>query len=682
MRSFLALFIFSIASLHAEEGMWTFNNFPGEKVRQKYGFAPTQQWLDQVRLSSVRLAEGCSASFVSPGGLVLTNHHCAATCIQELSTAEKDYAAKGFLAPAESGELRCPSQEANVLTEIVDVTPRIAGVTKGLASKAANEARKAETSRIEKECATTESLRCEVVSLYGGGVYNLYKYQRYQDVRLVFAPEQAIAFFGGDPDNFNFPRFNLDMSLLRVYEKGAPIKTPHHLKWSASGPKQDELTFVSGHPGGTNRKNTIAMLELERDLMKPTTLFYLAEYRGMLTAFQTRGDEQRRISQDELLGVENSFKAFKGQHQALLEAKFFDQKKAEESDFQKRVNADPKLKAEYSGVWKDIAGAVQRQRELYIPYLYFERGYAFRSDLYRHARRLVRAAEEFPKPNDKRLPEYTDARKPEIRQATLSAAPIYPEFEIETLTFSLTKLREALGPDDPAIRELFGKMSPRDLATETVKRTTLMDVAARKALLEGGQTAVSTSPDPMIALAKLVNPIASKIRKQMEDEVESTLIGGLEKLAKARFAVYGTSIYPDATFTLRLSYGSVKGWQENGKTVPPFTILGGAFERATGRDPFALPQSWLEAKPKLDLQTRFNFVSTNDIIGGNSGSPIINKDAELVGLIFDGNIHSLGGNYGFDESLNRAVSVHSSAILQALEKIYGARRILGELKAK
>jgi hypothetical protein len=682
MRS-IALFAFLLPiGLYAEEGMWTFNNFPAQKVRQKYGFAPDQQWLDHIRLSSVRLAEGCSASFVSPGGLVLTNHHCASSCIQELSTAEKDYLSKGFFAAAAAGEMRCPSQEANVLMEISDVTSRIAGVIKGLDNKAANDARKAETARIEKDCATTESLRCEVVSLYGGGVYNLYKYQRYQDVRLVFAPEQGIAFFGGDPDNFNFPRYNLDMSLLRVYENGQPIKTPHHLKFSAEGAKENELTFVSGHPGGTNRQNTIAMLEFERDLQKPSTLFYIAEYRGMLTQFQTRGEEQRRISQDELLGMENAFKAFKGEFQALLDPKLFNQKKSEELDFQKRVNADAKLKAQYSGVWKDIATAVERQRQLYFPYLYFERGYGFRSDLYRHARRLVRAAEEFPKSNDKRLPEYTDARKPEVRQAVLSAAPIHAELEIETLTFSLTKLREILGPDDAAVRELFGKLSPRELATETVKRSKLNEVAVRQALLEGGQAAVNSSTDPMIALAKLVDPIARKLRKQMEDEVESPLTSGEEKLAKARFAVYGTSLYPDATFTLRLSYGSVKGWMENGKPVPPFTIIGGAFERATGREPFALPKSWLDAKSKLDLQTRFNLVTTNDIIGGNSGSPMINKEGQLVGLIFDGNIHSLGGNYGFDETVNRAVSVHSSAILEALDKVYGARRILEELKAR
>jgi len=682
MRS-IALFAFLLpVGLYAEEGMWTFNNFPTQKVRQKYGFAPDQQWLDNIRLSSVRLAEGCSASFVSPSGLVLTNHHCASSCIQEISTAEKDYLSKGFFAAAGAGEMRCPSQEANVLVEISDVTSRIAGVIKGLDSKAANDARKAEIARIEKDCATTESLRCEVVSLYGGGVYDLYKYQRYQDVRLVFAPEQGIAFFGGDPDNFNFPRFNLDMSLLRVYENGQPIKTPHHLKFSAEGAKESELTFVSGHPGGTNRQNTIAMLEFERDVQKPSTLFYIAEYRGMLTQFQTRGEEQRRISQDELLGMENAYKAFKGEFQALVDPKLFNQKKSEELDFQKRVNADAKLKAQYSGVWKDIATAVERQRQLYFPHLYFERGYGFRSDLYRHARRLVRAAEEFPKSNDKRLPEYTDARKPEVRQAVLSAAPIHAELEIETLTFSLTKLREILGPDDAAVRELFGKLSPRELATETVKRSKLNEVAVRQALLEGGQAAVNSSTDPMIALAKLVDPIARKLRKQMEDEVESPLTSGEEKLAKARFAVYGTSLYPDATFTLRLSYGSVKGWMENGKPVPPFTIIGGAFERATGREPFALPKSWLDAKSKLDLQTRFNLVTTNDIIGGNSGSPLINKEGQLVGLIFDGNIHSLGGNYGFDETVNRAVSVHSSAILEALDKVYGARRILEELKAR
>lgn len=678
MRRFLA-FLFLCGLLSAEEGMWTFNNFPSAIVGKKYGFAPTQDWLDRVRLSSVRLAEGCSSSFVSPSGLLMTNHHCAASCIAQLSTSEKDYMEKGYAAGTPAEEMRCPRQEANVLVEITDVTARMQQATKDLADKAANDARKAETARLEKECATSESFRCEVVSLYGGGIYNLYKYQRYQDVRLVFAPEFAIAFFGGDPDNFMFPRYNLDVTFLRVYDKGQPLKTPHYFKWSAGGAKEGELTFVTGHPGGTNRQHTVAMLETERDFINIHKLTYLSEYRGILTEFQTRGDEQRRIAQDDLNSVENSLKAYKGEENALLEKSLFAQKQAEERDFQSRVAKDAKLRSQYAKVWDEIAAVQTKVRQLYLPYTYLEGSYGFRSALFRHAKRLLRMSEEFEKPNEKRLEEYADARKPSLRQATLSPAPIYPELEIEELTFSLTKLREVLGPDDPVVRALFGKRGPREIATEAVKNTKLGDLATRKALMEGGKNAVGSSNDSMLMLARLVDPYAREVRKRMEDEVESVLTSGQEKLARARFAAYGTSLYPDATFTLRLTYGSVKGWVENGKNVPPFTIIGGVYERATGSFPFALPPSWIDAKPKLDLQTRFNFVTNNDIIGGNSGSPVINKDAQIVGLIFDGNIHSLGGNYGFDETLNRAVAVHSDAIKEALKKVYGAERVLKEL---
>src|SRR5215471_17329370 len=516
----LAFVLLSLAVVHAEEGMWTFNKFPASKVKQAYGFAPDQKWLDHARLASVRLAEGCSASFVSPNGLVLTNYHCAMTCIQQLSTSGKDYAVSGFSAAAAAEEQKCAEQEANVLAEITDVTAKLAAKTKGLSDKAAFDARKAETARIEKECATSDSVRCEVVSLYGGGVYDLYKYRRYQDVRLVFAPEYATAFFGGDPDNFMFPRYNLDTAFLRVYENGQPLKTADYFPVSRTGAKEGDLTFVSGHPGGTDRQHTIDMLEAQRDFSRPGLLFYLSEYRGMLAEFQTRGEEQRRISQDELTLTENSLKALKGEFQALVEKSFFDKKRAAEHAFQERVAADAKLKAEYAGLWTEIAAIDRKYRQLYWPHVLLESNLGFQSELYRHARRLVRMAEEFPKPNSQRLSEYTDARKPELEQAMLSPAPIYPELEIERLTFSLTKLREALGPDDAAVKEIFGQRSPREIATEAVKGSKLTDAAARKALMEGGQAAVSASKDPMLALAKLVNPLARKVRKQWEDEVE------------------------------------------------------------------------------------------------------------------------------------------------------------------
>jgi hypothetical protein len=665
----------------AEEGMWTYNNFPSQKVKSLYGFAPTGQWLESVRLSSVRLALGCSASFVSPNGLILTNHHCATQCIEALSTPQRNYLESGYIARIEGEELRCPNFEANQLVGIQDVTAAVNKVTAGLKDQAANEARKAEIARLEKECATSEEVRCDVVALYGGGRYELYRYKRYQEVRLVFAPEVGIAFFGGDPDNFNFPRYNLDVTFLRAYENGRPASTPHHFRWPASGPKEGDLTFVSGHPGGTDRQLTISQIELDRDFTRPYMLLILSELRGNLTQFQQRGAEQKRISEGYLMTVENSLKAFKGEHSALLSKPFFEQLRAKENDFRKRVMADPRLAKEMGSLWRDMEKVVEKERSLYLRNLYLNSANGYRSSLFVNARHLLRLAEELAKPNEKRLEEYTDSRLPQLRQAILSKAPIYKELEIEKMTFSFTKMVEALGPDDPDVRLILGRKSPREVATALVQGTRLDDPEVRKRLLEGGKAALDSINDPMIAFASKLDPVSRAMRKQFEEEVESPQKSIAEKLAKARFAVYGTSIYPDATFTLRLSFGSVKGWVENGKPVAPFTNFHGAFERHTGSPPFALPQSWLNAKSKLNPQTHFNFVTTNDIIGGNSGSPVVNKERELIGLIFDGNIHSLGGNFGFDPAVNRAVAVDSSAILEALDKVYGAQRVLQELRA-
>lgn len=675
----LATGLLSILCLFADEGMWTFNNFPSEKVRQAYGFAPTQQWLDEVRLSSVRLAQGCSGSFVSPEGLILTNHHCVSTCIQQLSTPDKDLMAGGFFAATLAEERRCPNLEVNQLIAITDVTAEVAKATSGLEGAKFGEASRAEFARLEKACATSEDVRCDVVTLYGGGQYNLYKYRRYQDTRLVFAPEFAIAFFGGDPDNFTFPRYDLDMAFLRIYENGAPVKTPHHFRWSRTPAKEGDLTFVAGHPGGTDRNLTTAQLAYQRDHALPNRLMLLAELRGMFTQYATRGAEQERTVNNSLFGVENSLKALRGQREALVSTAFFGQKAAAERAFRDKVNADPKLRAAYGGAWDRIAAAVARTEEIRKEYNELEASFGAGSDLNALARSLVRWAEEKEKPNERRLREFTDSAVPVLRQRVLSPAPIYPELEIEKITFALSRLREQLGAGHEAVRAVLGKRSPRDIATEAVTHTALKSADARQALFEGGKAAVDASSDPMLALYRKLDPFARAIRKILDDEIQPVLQQAGGDIAKARFAVFGTSIYPDATFTLRLSYGSVKGYVENGRTINPITILGGAFERHTGSDPYALPASWLNNKDRLDLTTPFNMATTNDIIGGNSGSPVINKDREIVGLIFDGNIQSLGGNYGFDESVNRAVSLHSAAMAEALRKIYRAQRLLDEL---
>lgn len=674
----------------ADEGMWTYNNFPSATVKKKYGFEPTKDWLDHLRLSSVRIAGGCSASVVSPDGLVMTNHHCARECIENLSgLKKKDFNKDGFFAKTQADEARCPAYELNQLAEITDVTKRVQDATKAVAPEKFSETQKATIAAIEKECATSDDFRCEVVTLYRGGRYDLYKYRRFQDIRLVFAPEDAIAFFGGDPDNFMFPRYDLDVSFLRIYgADGKPMKMEHYLAWSTENAKEGDLTFVSGNPGGTSRTLTVAQLDDDRDYKLPLSLFRLSELRGLITEYQTRGKEQKRHSNDILFGVENSIKALKGRRDSLADKAFYGQLAKNDADFRAKVKAKPELEKAYGKTWDEIAALVKKTQEIRKEYNALERGLF--SDLFGIARTVVRFNDEKDKPNGERLREYTDARLPQLKANVLSNKPIYDELEVTTLTWSLTKLREDLGPDHPVVKKVLGLKSPEEVAKAAIKGTKLKDLKAdkngnaigglRKDLFEGGKAKVDASKDPMIELVRSFDAEAREVRKRYETEIDGPMKKALENLAKARFAVYGDSIYPDATFTLRLSYGQVKGYLENGKEVKPLTTMAGAFERHTGSDPFALPKSWLASKAKLSLETPFNLATTNDIIGGNSGSPMVNQKGEVVGLIFDGNIQSLGGDYGFDESVNRAVAVHSAALIEALDKIYGAKRIVDELK--
>jgi Peptidase S46 len=661
--------------------MWTYDAFPSEAVKRAYGFAPTQAWLDSMRLASVRLARGCSASFVSPNGLVMTNHHCIRECVEDLSSPQKDFLATGFQAPEAKDELRCPKVEANQLVEMTDITARMNAATKGLTGAAFNSKLKAEMTKAETECATGPEVRCDVVTLYNGGKYQLYKYRRFQDVRLAFAPEFSMASFGGDPDNFNFPRFGLDVAFLRVWENGQPAKTPHYLPWAKQGVKEGELVFVSGHPGGTERKSTVAELEFQRDVNLPYTLLYLAELRGMLREFAQGSPERLRTSRSYLRQVENGLKALRGRHQALADPALLAQKRKEEAELRAKVLARPKLKASTAGAWEEILQALELYRPLLPEYRMKEAGDGFQSELFTLARQLVRASEELPKPNAERLREYTEAQLPQLRQQLLREAPIPLELEVARLTFGLNRLRETLGADDPFVRAVLGKEAPAELARALVTGTKLADVKVRQALLEGGKAAVEASQDPMLVLARKVDAEARAVRKRYEDTVEAVLKRNGERLAQARLAVYGTTGYPDATFTLRLNYGAVKGWEENGKTVPPFTTFGGAWERHTGKEPFKLPDTWLAARGKVPPETPLDMATTNDIIGGNSGSPMVNKDGHVVGLVFDGNLHSLGGRYAYVPAVNRAVSVNGVGILAALEHIYGARRLIQELRA-
>jgi len=674
LASILAL----AATARADEGMWTFDNFPKDRVQKKYGWSPTQDWLDHTRLSSLKFGGGCSSSFVSEGGLVMTNHHCAQRCIEQVSNAKRDLMKNGFLAKTPAEELKCPALELRQLVGIEDVTARLAAATKGLADQKFNEAHKAEMSKIEKDC-STGGQECNVVTLYAGGRYHLYKYKKYSDVRLVFAPEFGIAFFGGDPDNFMFPRWDLDVTFLRAYDGDKPVKAEHFFRWSPAGARENDLVIVTGHPGSTQRLHTVAQLEYLRDVSLPGFLKRSAELRGILTEFSRRGPEQKRIAQTLLFGLENSFKASNGQHEALLGKTFFEQKAKAEAELRAKINKDPKKKKLYGASWDVVAKAQADLKKIGKPLAFAERGSGFQSSLFGIARTLVRAADERPKPNGDRLREFRDSALASLQNGLFSPAPIYKELEELTLTFSLTKMRESLGADDPFVKKVLGKQSPDGLANALVSGTKLDDVALRRKLWEGGKVAIEASTDPMIKMALAIDADGRALRKRFEDEIEAPEKKHRELIAKAIFEVQGTSSYPDATGTLRLSYGAVKGYEENGRAIAPFTTIAGAFERHTGRDPFALPQRWLDTKGKLALDTPMNFVSTNDIIGGNSGSPAINKDGEVIGLVFDGNIQSLGGAYYFDESMNRTVMVSSAALIESLRTVYGADNVVREL---
>ena len=664
----------------SDEGMWTFDNFPSAQVKRKYGFEPSPGWLENVQLASARLAQGCSGSFVSSSGLVLTNHHCVQRCVEHLSSEKQDRLSSGFYAEQENDELRCPGFEVDQLLDISDVTARVQSATKGLSGTQFHDAQKAAMAQIEKECTRSDDVRCDVVTLYRGGRYHLYKQQRFQEVRIVFAPELEAAHFGGELDNFNFPRYDLDAAFLRVYRDGRPARTEQYFAWSSRPASEGELTFVSGNPGHTDRDLTMAQLEYERDVGLPNSLFRLYEERGWLTEFQTRGPEQRRISTARLLRTENSIKAYKGRLAALVDPAFFASKAAAERAFRAKIDRQPAKRRLYAGAWDAIAASVTALKQIRVRYADLETAQGFQSELFSFARQLVRASEELPKPNQERLREFADSRLSALTHGLFSPAPIYDELEIESLTHSLSRFREDLGPDDPLVRKLFANSAPRELAEAVVKSTKLKDLELRKSLYNGGKKALDASQDPMILLAKTIDPEARAVRKQFEDKVEAPEVKNGELIAKARFEIYGTSIYPDATFSARLSYGEIKGFPQGGKEVAPITLFRGAFNRATGKEPFILPKRWLDAKPRLDLDLPLNFCSTNDVIGGNSGSPVINKNAEIIGVIFDGNLAMLGGDYGYDGRVNRSIAVHSAAILEALEKIYSATRLAAELR--
>ena len=659
----------------ADEGMWLFTDLPKKHLQEKYGFEPTDEWAKHVMLSSVRFNSGGSASFVSSNGLVLTNHHVGAGTIQKLSTPENNYYKYGFAAKTADDEIKAPDLELNQLVSIDDVTDRVnAAVQPDMAAAQAFVARRAIMSEIEKESLEKTGLRSNVITLYGGARYHLYRYKKYTDVRLVWAPESDTAFFGGDADNFEYPRYCLDVCLFRVYEDDKPARIRHFLKVSKNGAAKNELVFVSGNPGRTQRIFTTAALKYQRDHYLPYVLNFLHRREILFQQFGLETDEKKRRAKDDLFGIQNARKAYTGMIQGLQDPAFLKKKQQDERAFLKKIRKDPQLQ-KYADAWSAIENAQEQKKEL------LGQTASFSGSLFDIASTLVFMAAEDQKPNNERLREYTDAARASLEQQLYSSAPIYPDLEHVKLADSLALFVERRGADHPLVATVLDGKSPNARASELIAGTKLMDIEYRKQVARGGQKSIDQSTDTLIRFAKSMENEARRLR-EIQDEIAETERQAYAQITDAQFAIQGTDQYPDATFTLRLAFGPVLGYEEAGETIPPWTTLAGAYQHEKNhgaKSPWKLPARWHERKAKLDLKTPFNFVCTADIIGGNSGSPVINRDAELVGVIFDGNIQSLTSDYFYTDKIARAVSVHSSIVLEALHKVYEARHIADQM---
>lgn len=670
--------------LVADEGMWTFDNPPLQQLKDRYNFTPAQDWLDHIRLSSVRFNDGGSGSFVGPNGLAITNHHVVFGQLQKVSTPEKDYVRDGFYAKIQAEELKCADLELNVLVSMENVTAGVQGVVKpGMTEKAALDARKAEMAKIQKESLDKTGLRSDVVMLYEGGEYWLYRYKKYTDIRLVFAPEQQTAFFGGDPDNFTYPRYDMDFALVRVYENNRPVVVKDYLRWNTKGAADGELVFVSGHPGSTSRRYTVAQLETERDVFYPVILGKIKRRLDVLRNYAARGQEQSRQTADDVFGLENSLKALSGELNGM-DKTLFDKKRQEEEDLRRKVASNPQWNRDFGDAWDAVAAATKRQRDL-IKLQQLRTISGGGSEIANLARLIVIYTAEIKKPDAQRLSGFHDSELEELKFHLFSPAPLYPEMEEALLEFTFQDSLDQLGSNDPFVKTVLDGKKPMEVAAQVIRGSKMSDPAFRKQLAEGGESAVAASTDPLIVLARKVDPFYRENRKNAEEQVESVLTSAGEKIAKARFAIYGKSVYPDATFTLRLTFGTVQGYPMNGTKAPPKTTFYGLYDRAASFDykpPFNLMPRVMEGKNKVDLSTPLNFISSLDIIGGNSGSPVINRNGEFVGIIFDGNIESLVGNFVYIEENNRAVAVHSAAIIEALRKIYDAGPLANELEGK
>jgi hypothetical protein len=676
----LSMIFAGASSPRPDEGMWTFDNPPLTPLREQFGFTPTQAWLDHLRLSSVRFNDGGSGSFVSADGLCLTNHHVARGQLQKMSSADINYVKNGFYARTRDGEIPCPDLELNVLVSMENVTGRIADAVRDARDDAAaRELRDAEMARISSESLEKTGLRSDIVTLYTGGQYWLYRYKKYTDVRLVFAPESGIAFFGGDPDNFTFPRYDLDFALFRIYENGAPVRTANYLRWSSKGVSDGDLVFAAGNPGTTDRLSTVAHLEYLRDVWLPVYLRSVKRRTGSLQEYAKRGPEEQRQVMSTIFSYQNTIKALTGELNGLLDPVIFGKKQKEEKEFRALIAGDAQWQKKYGDAWDAAATAAKRNAELFAPSVFRNlRG----SQLATNATRIVRYAAEIEKPDGERLDGYHDAELESFRFRLLSNAPVYPALEEYRLADGFHESLEELGPDDPFVKAFLTGRTPEEVAHELLSGTKLADVNVRKALIEGGMKAVMESKDPLILAALKLEPMAREILDRLKKEVESVESVAGEKIGQARFAAYGTSTYPDANFTLRLTYGTVSGYPMNGTVAPPMTTFYGLYDRHNsfrGNPDFELPARYIDGPKKLDLATPLNFVSTLDVVGGSSGSPVVNADGELVGLVFDGNIESLVGSYVYDLGKNRTVSVDCRGMMSVLRSLYDAGPLADEL---
>jgi len=682
---FVLVMVVSPRPLFADEGMWTFDNPPRKHWKERYSFEPSDAWLEHVRLASIRLNEGGSGSFVSPKGLLMTNQHVASGQLQKLSTSERNYRRDGFYAATPAEELKCPDLEINVMVSYEDVTARVQGAAKaGTSDKDANDARRVQIAAIEKDATDKTGLRSEVVALYRGGEYWLYRFKKYTDIRLVFAPEEQIAFFGGDYDNFTYPRYCLDITFLRVYENGQPLKTQSYLKWSAQGPADGEFVLAIGIPGSTNRLLTLAQVQYQRDVGNPLQMQVWNSRRDALLRYGATGPEPVRRALNTVRSLSNSIKRLVGQQDGLNNQRMMAKKEQDEKALRAAVSSRPEFQQAYGSAWEEIAKAY---RELPT----YAKRTAFSTIAYSRlgqiSSTLVRYAEEAGKPNEARYEEFRDSKLESLKFNLSSPAPIYADMEEAILAAWLADAQQTLGADDPFVRAALKGATPAALAKSVVSGTKLSDVSVRKALFEGGADAIKKSDDPLIVLARRVEPIIRELRAWNEEKIQSVDTAAGQKIAAARFAVLGRNVYPDATSSLRISYGRVLGYEEDTTLVPHKTTFNGIYERAASFDekpPFDLPQRWRDGKSKLDLVTPMNFVYTADTIGGNSGSPVINRNAEVVGLNFDSNIQKLPNRYWYvDEAEGgRALAVHSAAIIEALRRLYGAEKLAAEITGR